>query len=593
MNSKNRGRGHRDSFSLKAALFFPFVAVRDWFADALGGDDSIRDPEGNAVSSLISVLTLPLRLLFGFAVFMVQAWSTSRRGRAFLLGLPAVFTIVGCAGLLWVTTFFFNRFTLARSIGFYRYYSQAENGVPENELMFARKWHQLKPDQEEVKYRVGTALDADGQDLLAVSLMKSLAPEDQPGFIPAHLWLARNYQRELIQSDSAEGVDDLVSRHLELVVEKDPANLDAQTSLSSQYQIRAFKAQKNENQEEYLLNLEKAEAALENVINPMFNPIRSQRVISVGQILQVPRLLDIKRKLGKEAGAIDKFDQLFNGVVRLSANYPDEIRLQIFIALRDSAVSVKDYDRAVAVLQQAFESFEDSGKKQAFIRSSARVLLLQADQYRDFKTRDEFFAHLFAICKSLNSNPTEREAYVRLIEIIDKIADNDEYLEWLKESLLTSPKLSLTHLLLGFNMIHEGDIQDGISHWKIAFRLESVSQSILNNIIDVASSDKEARIENMLDVNLIAIEMFDQPLLYQSLGMTYLRLGNIEQAAKSFETALEQRKGLLPSHFQLEKCYTLLGNTEKADFHKNKLEDYFDRLPADRRGSIRRALENL
>lgn len=593
MNSKNRSRGDRDSRSLVEMLFSPFVAVRDWFADALGGDDSIRDPDGNAITAVVSVLTLPFRLLFAFAVFMVQAWSTSRKGRAFLLGLPAVFTVVGCAFLLWAATFFFNRFTLGRTAGYYGFYSKADEVVPENVLMFANKWHQLKPEEEELKYRVGLALNADGQDLLAVSLMKSMASEDEPGFIPAHLWLARSYQRKMLDPESDGQFDGLVSRHLELVVEKDPANLDAQTSLAGQYQIRAVAAQREGDTEGFKANLEQAATALNNVIEPMFNPKRSERIISVGQILLIPRLLNIKRELGQEVGAMEKFDSLFSEVLKLSASFPDPIRLQIFVALRDSAISVKDYDRAVKVLQQAFESFDDSEKKQAFIRSSARVLLRKADQYKDFTNREEFFKHLSAIAESLNANPAERETYDRLIDVIAKVADNDQYLEWLKESLLTTPKLSLTHVLIGFNMVREGDIQDGKSHWKIAFRLEGVAQSILNNIIDVASSDKEARIENMLDVNLIALEMFDQPMLYQSLGMNYLRLGNIEEATKSFETALEQRAGLLPSHFQLEKCYTLLGNPAKAEFHKNKLEEYFDRLPPSRRDAIRRVLENI
>lgn len=593
MNSKNRNRGDRDSVNLIGAVLYPFTAVRDWFADALSGDDSIRDPEGGLGSSLVSVLTLPFRLLFAFAVFMVQAWTTSRKGRAFILGLPAVMSVVGCSGLLWATTFFYNRFTLGRAAGYYGYYAGADEVVPENVLMFAKKWHRLKPEEDEIKFRVGTALSADDQDLAALSLMKSMAPEDMPGFIPAHLWLARNYQREQVGTDAKEGFDELASRHLELVVEKNPSNLDAQSSLASQYQIRAVQAKKEGDEQGFSRNLEKAELALENVINPMFNPNRSERVMSVGQILQIPRLLSIKRELGKEAGAIEKFDKLFEEVLKLSRNYPEEIRLRIFIALRDSAVSVKDFDRAVAVLQQAFESFDDSAKKQAFIRSSARVMLLKADQYKDFTNQEEFSAHMAAICESLNLNPTEREAYDRLVDVIAKIAANDQYLQWLKESLLDTPKLSLTHLLLGFNMIREGDIQDGKSHWKIAFRLEKVAQSILNNIIDVASGDEEARIENMLDVNLIALEMFDQPLLYQSLGMNYLRLGNPEEAVKNFELALSQRPGLLPSHFQLEKCYTLLGDAQKASFHQDKLNEYLNRIPANRREAILRALQNF
>ena len=109
MKSNNRNRDEGDSFSIVEVLFYPYDVVREWFADALSGDDRIRDHDGGAMSSVVSVLTLPFRLLFAFLVFMVQAWTTSRRGRAFILGIPAVATVVLCSTLFWVTTFYFNK----------------------------------------------------------------------------------------------------------------------------------------------------------------------------------------------------------------------------------------------------------------------------------------------------------------------------------------------------------------------------------------------------------------------------------------------------------------------------------------------------
>lgn len=593
MNTNKRNRGEHDSFSIIGALFYPFTATRDWFADALAGDDSIRDPDGGAMAPVVSVLTLPFRLPFAFAVFMVQAWSTSRKGRAFVLGIPAVGTVVMCGTLFYVTTFYYNRLTLGRTAGYYNLHASQDEVKPENVLMFAEKWHSLKPEEEDIAYRVGVALEADGQHQKAMSLMKSLAPDEVPGYIPAHLWLARNYQNEQIKKEEKSKYDGLASRHLELIVEKDPSNLDAQSSLASQYQIRALESKKAGDEVGVTENLRKAETALENVINPMFEPDVSKRMMSIAQVLQIPRLLNIKRELGNQAGAMEKFDRLFAEVLKLTQNLPDEIRLKIFVALRDSAINVKDYDRAVEVMQQAFQTFDDTSLKQAFVRSSAKVLLLKADQYQDFDNREEFLAHVGAICKSLNANPAEREAYERLINVIVKTKDNDQNLMWLKESLLDSPKLSLTHLLIGFNMIREGDIQDGKSHWKIAFRLEKIAQTILNNIIDIASSDKEGRVENMLDVNLIALEMFDQPMLYQSLAMNHLRDQQTEEAIKNFETALDLQPALVRSHYHLAKCYETVGNAEKAAFHQQKLDEYIGKLPLGQREQIRKRLENL
>ena len=136
MNSKNRNRSDGDSFSIVDALFSPFTAVRDWFADALTGDDSIRDPDGGAMSSVVSVLTLPFRLLFAFAVFMVQAWTTSRKGRAFILGVPAVGVATVCATLFWVSTHYYNRLTVGRTVYNYKKLVRKEFSEPNDAVSY-------------------------------------------------------------------------------------------------------------------------------------------------------------------------------------------------------------------------------------------------------------------------------------------------------------------------------------------------------------------------------------------------------------------------------------------------------------------------
>jgi len=327
----------------------------------------------------------------------------------------------------------------------------------------------------------------------------------------------------------------------------------------------------------------------------MFETDPSKRQLSISQILQVPRYLNLQRELGSQAGQMEKFDKLFQEVLRLSRNLnlPEEIRLKVYMALRDSALNVKEYDRGVEIMEQAFQSFDDTNLKKLFVRSSAKIYLLKADQFQNFDDREEFLSHIAGICNSLNSNVAERDAYRRLIDVIVKTKDSEQNLIWLKESLLDSPKLSLTHLLIGFNMIREGDIQDGKSHWKIAFRLERVAQTMLNNIIDVASSDSENRVENMLDVNLIALEMFDQPMLYQSLAMIRLKREEPEEAIKNFETALELQPALVRSHFHLVDCYETAGNSEKAAYHQGKLDEYLSKLAPKQRELILKRMEAL
>ena len=47
-------------------------------------------------------VTLPFRALLAFAVFMVVSWSTTRVGRQFIFGFPALIVAAGFLGAIWV-----------------------------------------------------------------------------------------------------------------------------------------------------------------------------------------------------------------------------------------------------------------------------------------------------------------------------------------------------------------------------------------------------------------------------------------------------------------------------------------------------------
>ena len=122
------------SRSIVDILFSPFKAVSDWVGDAVSGNDGIRDEGG---FNFVKFLTLPFRLLWGFLVFMVQAWTTSRNGIAFLRGLPAFAILAMTPFLVWVFTNYARQISLSPTIGYHAMHLR--NGALEDAKMFAQK----------------------------------------------------------------------------------------------------------------------------------------------------------------------------------------------------------------------------------------------------------------------------------------------------------------------------------------------------------------------------------------------------------------------------------------------------------------------
>ena len=218
-------RNDDDNFqkrSLLGILMSPFRAVSDWVKEATSGDPGFRSSEG---FSPISVLTFPFRMLWGFLVFMVQAWSTSRNGIAFLRGLPAFSILLFTPFLLWVLHNYSRNISLGPTLGYHQLHTS--NQAWDEAKLFSQKLIELRPDSDEYKYlhaeNINRTGDLDGATRLMSYLAGSteLPPEVDPDgpeamsdedsedaqeestqYSRAHIWLSQ----QLIRQQRVEAV---------------------------------------------------------------------------------------------------------------------------------------------------------------------------------------------------------------------------------------------------------------------------------------------------------------------------------------------------------------------------------------------------
>ena len=122
-------------------------------------------------------------------------WLGSERFRCFVRGLPAVL-----AGIAVVLAACEARLTTETEL-LAHYSSEADRlvraGNHEAALLCAERMALIRPSKPDYVYQQMLRLEAMGQPERALTLARKIAPDDRPGYAPAHFWIAHH----LLQQD--------------------------------------------------------------------------------------------------------------------------------------------------------------------------------------------------------------------------------------------------------------------------------------------------------------------------------------------------------------------------------------------------------
>jgi hypothetical protein len=561
-------------------------------------------------------------LLFAIAVFMVQAWSTSRVGRAFVLGLPAVATVAACLMVTWVATRYYTPVTVGRTMAYYSMHANNPDAPPENAIMFAKKLVGLKPEDPKALYQLGLALENDDDMVSAVNVMNLLAPPEPPStsstsqpkpvakndldkeedkigdFLPAHLWLSNYYQNQLNSEGFDPQIDLLAGKHLARAAANEPENRELAISRAQLYRYRADQV-KDTDSDQYLAQMRNLESSLTDAIQP---PLRT-----ILQVSQIPKLIQTKRELADLDPNLNfeqskrQFEKLFGDLLKLSEKTPDTVRSSIISQVVSGYVQLKEYDKAVSIISQSIQSFDDVTIKKQLVNNAGFVFLQNAENNSDLDDKDQYEQRIISICQCLNSSIKERRAYEMLIDIIGENNANPEKFEWLQDTLLETPKLAVNHLLIGAHLINVGvqddnqeRIRQGTSHWKIAYKIEPQTQLMLSNILEIGLFYGSIPSQSIAAMIQQAIAMFpDKSLLHQSAGLLAMTKNDLPRAIESLEVAAETHRFPVIAHSLLKHCHELAGNSFKALNHGKSADDLFSDISPQQQQRIRIHTQDL
>jgi tetratricopeptide (TPR) repeat protein len=612
--------------SLIEILFAPFRAVRDWVGDAISGDDGIRDRDG---FNIVKLLTLPFRLLWGFFVFMVQAWTTSRNGIAFLRGLPAFGILIFTPFLLWVFSNYERQISLGPTLGYHTMHSR--NKAWDEAQMFALKLVELRPEDKQYKFMLAENLDRLGDNGEATRIMRYLAgstdigSDDIPGetgtplneadgggvetptrltededadrapekFAEAHVWLSQ----QLIRKQRVEGYDEsrnqLAMDHLRAAIDVDPENIRAKVSLVDLYMTRA-KALDPEKERRPDMDPEtqkrKFEQNLRLARESLVSLTAFQNFSRMEQVLAMPQLIDVCQRLGDEQGARRALTDASTKVVRIARLNPDIY--EIWFSLVQCAVTLQDYERANEFIRTGYQNVKTPETRQKMMQLASLVYIKNADDFIDISTEDSYRNRLFALCKAIGTNPRDVRIYDRLVDYIDVGLDEEKHDVWLRNSILDCPIPGVVHILIGVRELLRGDVVAGKTSWDIAQHQFGTTEFVIHRLLSVSIKKRPDFGEgDLLDTALLLFP--DQYMLYETRGAIKKNSMQYEDAVKDFEIVIEKVPDLITVHKHLKDCYEQLGNTSKSLIHAKRVEELLAKVDEKQRELYQRVLNDL
>lgn len=570
-------------------LASPFTSVAKFFTRRMSRQDSI-DADQSPVSQLIGWLTLPIRFLVGWLIFMVQSWTTSRSGAAFLKAIPALVGMGGLSIALLAADVIHNKSRqVGTNLAYFEFQLNNAPDHPEYAEIFAERLVDLQPDNLENRFRLGLVRDRKGDSVRALDIMSSLAPKDQVGMPKAHVWQAEQYADQLKAGEISDST--LVRKHLELAIEANPGQLNAHFELAN-LEIEEL-AQLDETTPDYQVKIESIIGHLTQICDAPF----ASEYVGI-QLAALPRLLELLRDQGRQAEAKQRLQSELFRMDQLAINNPDGA-LRVRQTMVAAALKLNDYQQAIINLQEARKVARTDQARRLVQQMFSMVKLENAGDFKDMNDRLQYTQRLVLLCEAILLNPFDSKAG---IEVIDFIAQSNEKkldnitgisheqvrMDWLTgigsyytdpDERKLSPRVrSVVHVLTGIQEISTGNVSGGKKYWKIAERQNENIHYVVNLLLQVIALQRPDEFSNVFDMISLAIELFpEQPRFYATRGVYLRRQKRYEEAITDLKHASDEDQESHLLYFYLVDCYQKLGDETNAQEYQALLDGILSR----------------
>ena len=621
---------------LQAAFEFigaPFRTLQLFIQDLSRVDDRLQDE--SIVVRLLALATMPFRLLGGFLSLMVQNWPTSRSGLAAILGVPAFFTMIGLLGA-WALADKFRSNTMR--IGFNEGYlnlnvenfganhnlalktqgpkkeelEQIATQYAESSLAYGQKLVELDPEDLRLKYLLGLSFARSGDLFAANDVMSSIAPDDEPGYLDAHLWRTQYLAQDSKTAEELKASLGLIEKHLAMATELDKENLNGTARLANIYMTYANLLE--EQSEERLKYLEKADEKFREIIanESDLESIRSTKLNILRASVLIRKQLEA---LAPEKYSVDtEIDRVKNRIASLQKlavrHYPDNLLL--WRLLIDSASEIRQFDFAIEIANLGLKSAPSPETKQGLLKTKSLTFRKHALSINKFDDFEMYKKRFFYLCEAVRTDAREPSNYILLLQFIGKENEKPSIQlarqlglsepgdavpikpEWLRRACVETKYTSFLNTMIGIHEFHQGNNEAAILSWTVAQQFTPTSRDFISSIFEFHVRSRQDKLDNFEIMVTEFLKNYPEAARIRVLrGTYYFQEKEFQKAIDDFRYIIESNPNELILHQRIKTCYQYMGQRSSANDEQDILETKLKRLSVEEQQAIRQVLKRL
>ena len=620
---------------LQAAFGFigaPFRTIELFIQDLSRIDDRLRDD--SIVVRLLALVTIPFRLLWGFLGLMVQNWPTSRSGLAAILGLPAFFTLISLLGA-WAIADKFRSDTMriglnenfhnlnVENFGATQNLIQTSQGPAREELeqtakqfaessiAYGQKLVEIDPEDMRLKFLLGISFARKGDLLAANDVMSSIAPDDEPVYLNAHLWKAQ-YLAQDKTADELKASLGLIEKHLAMAIALDKEGLDGKARLANIYMTYANLLE--EDSEERLVYLEKADEKFREVIED-----ESDNENNRSTKLKILRPSVLIRKqleaLAPEKYSVDtEIDRVKNQIASLQKvavrYYPDN--LQLWRLLIESASEIRQFDFAIEIANLGLRSAQSLETKQGLVKIKSLTFKKAALSINKFDDFEMYKKRFFYLCEAVRIDPREPANYILLLQFIGNenekptiqlarvlgLSEPGDAVpikpEWLRRACVETKYTGFLNTMIGIQEFHLGNNEAGNLSWTVAQQFAPTSRDFISSLFEFYVRSRQDKLNNFETTITEFLKTYPEAARIRVLrGTYYFREKKFQQAIDDYQYIIDANPSELILHQRIKTCYQYMGQRSDANNEQDIIETKIKRLPKEQQLQIRQVLKRL
>jgi predicted Zn-dependent protease len=543
-----RFRRHRShEFRTRPTIGYWLSAPFRFIVERAGGDvDELgeRPPLGKRIwRLLIQTLFFPFYCIYQLLQFIVLSWTTTRSISAFFWGLMPLLIASSVIAATIVCNFQEDR--LARRP--HREFTIDAEEVDDFEgaLLGSKRVQLISVEPQWQFYHALTLMNA-GLEKNARVIFNQLAPLDEKGHLPSHMFLARELIAQYGEERNQPELLDEALVHLNHVLAGEPEDVHTHI-LKGRILYEQGK-------------IEEAMQIFEQIsgLEPSVVPELATWLIENGKFEQarfhIQRGLDRLRQMAEDR--------------------PNE-PLIWEVMFRILMVS-EDYQMAADELNKAFARVEDRRIKLRLLQLQSEVMVEFAKKFNIEDSQDSLRRRMILVSNAIQLNTRNATALEMLVDMV-LYPPSEEIETWVEDESLTSISPPIFHLIRGVQHAISGKPVSAQQHLQLALGANKEAAIVVNDLAMVLATAKE-RPEDALKVINVAIDSWPGPRLFQTRGEILMLLDRPGEALPELEYAASEIKNDPGVFESLAKCHEALGNAAEAGRWRKQAEEKTEEL---------------